>query len=275
MSGRGRRGDSRAAAGATEEPALDRLFTTPPDRFVAVRDELAREARAAGREDLAIRLKALRRPNAVTWLANALARRHRDAVERVLDEGRALREAYANGDRDAIRETTGRRRRALADAIRLGRGMGGEGGGRLDERRLADILLAASLDEAAAKRLLGGRLDREIELPAFEGLGGAPAEPRKREAPARTETAARRDTAKERARAAAEKARRRALAREAATAERAAARAEAAAERLEEKAARARERAERARARADEARSVAAERRSRLEAVEASGPKSG
>lgn len=252
------------------DPDLDVLFTTPPDRFVGVRNELARQAKDSGRVDLAIRLKALRKPNVATWLVNSLARRHRDVVELVLREGKALRDAYSLGDRDAIREATRRRHRALGDAIRVARETLRQSGGRnVDERRLAATLLGASLDENAGKRLLRGELDREIEPPAFEAMMDAAATPSKRVRPASTVTA---KQAAEARRASDEAARQsklrkskfQAVRRKMESAERAAAREEAAARKLDENATRARARAESAQASAAKSRKVADQLRAEL-----------
>ena len=50
------------------------LYVLPPVDFVAARNELVRQARAAGSREIAERLQRLRRPTRSAWLVNLLAR---------------------------------------------------------------------------------------------------------------------------------------------------------------------------------------------------------
>ena len=50
------------------------LYVLPPTDFVAARNELVRQARAAGSREIAERLQHLRRPTRSAWLVNLLAR---------------------------------------------------------------------------------------------------------------------------------------------------------------------------------------------------------
>jgi hypothetical protein len=50
------------------------MRSSPADRFVAVRNELAARVKAAGYQNLAIRLRSMKRSPMAVWLANALAR---------------------------------------------------------------------------------------------------------------------------------------------------------------------------------------------------------
>ena len=50
------------------------LYVLPPTEFVAARNELVRQARAAGSRDIAEQLQRLRRPTRSAWLVNLLAR---------------------------------------------------------------------------------------------------------------------------------------------------------------------------------------------------------
>jgi hypothetical protein len=50
------------------------LYSSPADRFVAVRNELAARVKAAGYQNLAIRLRSMKRSPVTVWLADALAR---------------------------------------------------------------------------------------------------------------------------------------------------------------------------------------------------------
>src|SRR5262249_27717005 len=148
------------------DPELDVLFSTPSDQFVAVRNELAAKAQAAGRHDLAIRLKSVKRPSMVVWLANAVAREAPQAIRSLLDAGAKLRNAYSSNDRQGIRDATEERHQALREALRHGKQILAKAGhSRGTERRLTEILMAAAMDTAQARLLLEGRLAQEIEPP--------------------------------------------------------------------------------------------------------------
>jgi hypothetical protein len=65
------------------------LCSSPADRFVAVRNELAARVKAAGYQNLAIRLRSMKRSPMAVWLANALAREAPMVIQ-------SLHEARAN-----------------------------------------------------------------------------------------------------------------------------------------------------------------------------------
>src|SRR3712207_8302046 len=68
------------------------LYVLPPTDFVAARNELVRQARAAGSREIAERLQRLRRPTRSAWLVNLLAR-DTTAMRRLSTLGRELRDA--------------------------------------------------------------------------------------------------------------------------------------------------------------------------------------
>src|SRR5204863_285097 len=75
------------------DPRLDELYREPPDGFVAARDRLAKELRAAGDGDEAARVKKLRRPTIGAWMINRVALKGREQVEEFAAASRALKEA--------------------------------------------------------------------------------------------------------------------------------------------------------------------------------------
>src|SRR4051794_41888804 len=113
------------------------LFRTPPDRFVAERDALVKELRAAGRDDDAAAVKALRKPTATVWALNQLAARESGGLAALFEAGRALRaaqsEAIAGSSSNALVEAGGARAAAggalTAATGGAARGGGGKGGG--------------------------------------------------------------------------------------------------------------------------------------------------
>src|SRR4051794_41951529 len=96
------------------------LFRTPPDRFVADRDALVKELRAAGRDDDAATVKALRKPTATVWALNQLADREPDALSAVVEAGRSVGAAPAGADVGRAADERG--------AAGEGRGRAGRGG---------------------------------------------------------------------------------------------------------------------------------------------------
>jgi hypothetical protein len=222
----------------SDRPAgsIQELYAIAPERFVAARDALAKDLKDAGRTEDAAAVKKLRRPSVVAWAVNAAAREHSDAVEALLEAGNELRRAQRKtlsvAGTDELRRATEARRiviQQLADVAL--RAVGDRGVAHRDA--IEATLTAASVDDALARRLRDGTLEREARPPAgfgavegFELLtGGAPSEEEPEESPA-----ARREAERERARVAREAERR------AATAERSAERAAEHARQLKEKA---------------------------------------
>ncbi|MGH7820043.1 MAG: hypothetical protein ACREQ9_09735, partial [Candidatus Binatia bacterium] len=132
-----------------DDADVDELFTLPPEEFTAARNRLARQAKQEGRMDLAIRLAGLRKPTAVVWIANQIARRHPDDVAQLLEAARALRQAQEGalrgGKPAAVGAETAEWRRSLNAVVRRGREIARSSGRRsFDEARLTSRLLGAA-----------------------------------------------------------------------------------------------------------------------------------
>jgi hypothetical protein len=135
----------------------DRLYGLPLAEFTRARDEAARELRTAGERAEADRVKALRKPTVAAGAVNRLVREHRDEVERFLGAAAALRDAQFSG-KDELAAARKAEREALDRLIRTG----GEA--------VRQSLLAAAVDDDAARDLLEARLDRELEPRGFGTL---------------------------------------------------------------------------------------------------------
>jgi hypothetical protein len=155
---------------------IDELYAGPPEDFVAARDQLAADLKAAGDAESAKTVKALRRPTVAAWALNQLARQRPEDVQALLDAGRDLRQAQANamagGGPEALREATARRRAATRTLVDQAGRILSEAGRGADAQRdaVAGTLDAAALDEGVGRRLVEGRLEREEAPPS--GLGG-------------------------------------------------------------------------------------------------------
>src|SRR5829696_9513997 len=92
------------------------LYVLPPADFVTARNELVRQARAAGSPDVAERLQQLRRPTRSAWLVNLLAS-DPAAMQRLSALGRELRDAQTGLVRTELRSLAEQRRQLIADLM--------------------------------------------------------------------------------------------------------------------------------------------------------------
>jgi hypothetical protein len=147
-------------------PASSRhdLFAVAPDEFVAARDELVRELRAAGDKDEAAAIKKLRRPAVPVWALNQVARSDAGVIEELRDAAAAARSAQDNvlggADADELRNALGRRREAIKAVSRAARGVVDESGrsGDAQERDIENALNAVVGSERLAAELGRGEL---------------------------------------------------------------------------------------------------------------------
>ena len=152
------------------------LYVLPPTNFVAARNELVRQARAAGSRDIAERLQHLRRPTRSAWLVNLLAR-DRNAMQRLSTLGRQLREAQTELAYPDFRHLAEQRRLLIADLLERAQAHAEEAGVRLTPTVLAEVettLQAALVDLAGALTIRNGRLVRPL---SHSGFGRRPRVP--------------------------------------------------------------------------------------------------
>ncbi len=148
---------------------VDRLYGLPPAEFIAARNAAVKELRKAGRREAAEQVKALRKPTAAAGAVNRLVREHRGEVEQFLQAAAALRDAQFSGKGDLA--AAGRRERRALERLT---GLGGEA--------VRQTLLAAAVDDQAARQVLEARLERELEPRGFGTLlAHAPSAPVKLE----------------------------------------------------------------------------------------------
>lgn len=167
----------------------DGLYDLPGEEFVAARDALAKELRAAGDRDGAAAVGKLRRPTAAAAAVNRLVRARGAGVQELFAAGDALQAAQAallagTGDRDALRTATAEVRERVAGLVADARALAGEHGGApgaaiLD--RIAETLHAAAVDADARAAVAEGRLEKELRQVGLglEGLPDPPARPAK------------------------------------------------------------------------------------------------
>lgn len=186
------------------EAVLDELYALPPSGFVARREERAAAARTARRAGDARRIHAARRPTLAAWAANLLRRSRPDEAERFLELGRALREAYAGLDPDALKELSAQRRRIVSELSRQAALLAREAGHPLSgpaQREVETTLRAVLADPEAARLWDTGRTESALTPPTGFGAEtparGAPrAERAGPQATARTSSRAETDGAR-------------------------------------------------------------------------------
>jgi hypothetical protein len=145
------------------------LYVLPPTDFVAARNELVRQARAAGSREIAERLQHLRRPTRSAWLVNLLAR-DSTAMQRLSTLGRELRDAQTELAHRELRDLAEQRRRLIADLLDRAQAHADEAGLRLTPTVLSEVeatLQAALVDLAGALTIRNGRLVRPLSHSGF------------------------------------------------------------------------------------------------------------
>jgi hypothetical protein len=140
---------------------IDDLYAAPLEDFVATRDALAKELAAAGDDDEAGRVKAIRKPTAAAWALNRLARERPELIAALTEAHAGLRSADSA---TAMRAASEARMAAIQQIID-----GSEGASEAVRRKLRSTLLATATDPAAEEALIAGRMQSELEP---GGLGG-------------------------------------------------------------------------------------------------------
>lgn len=171
----------RAGEDASRRDEAGRLLATPPARFTAERDALARALAERGDEAGAASVRKLRRPVGLAWVLNRLARERRDDVAALLAAGDRLRA----GQRRALAGHGAAELRDAEQALRTAaRGLRARAGEVLAEEgrpaspgALARIELllrvAATAPGGARDALREGTFSREPEVAGgdLSGLG--------------------------------------------------------------------------------------------------------
>jgi hypothetical protein len=172
------------------EKRLDELYREHPEGFVAARDELVKDLRAAGDREEADRVRKLRRPTVAAWLINRAALSPRARLEEFAEASRLLEDAQSRAlqgkDEGAAqwRAAAARERTAAGTVVELAERVAREAGHPASERALelaGETLRAATGDPELRERVVRGRLEREQSAAT---LGTAAVAPRRARDPA-------------------------------------------------------------------------------------------
>lgn len=155
---------------------VHRLYTTPPDRFVAIRDEAVAEARRAGDPKAAREIARLRRPTVAAWLVNLLAIRRPELVADLAQLAEALRTAQRELRGPRLRELSTQRRAVVgalvAEVRKLAAGVEeAPPAGKLPLAEVETTLNAALADTDVAEQVRSGRL---LKAATYAGFGEVP-----------------------------------------------------------------------------------------------------
>lgn len=172
---------------AALEAELDALYGAPLAEFVERRDALAKRLRIAGAAGEARRVKALRKPTAVTWAINRLhlqgggaahLRAGAGALAPLTAASAALREALRDArTAEERRAAIDARRRALESATAAVIALLEEAGTSVGPallRRVEGTLLAIAASAGGTGTPVPGRLDQELEAPGFDAILDSP-----------------------------------------------------------------------------------------------------
>jgi hypothetical protein len=152
------------------EEAASRLYAAPAGDFIATRNQLAKELKAAGDDLGSTRLKALRKPTVAAWLANLVARELPDEIDDLLALGDEFREATADLDGERLRELTPRRHKLLDQLAKSATGLSEREGQKVSAdvgQKLRETLDAALVDPAAGEAVREGRLSSALRHVGF------------------------------------------------------------------------------------------------------------
>ena len=168
---------------------LRELYTTPPAQFVAARNQLVKDRRAAKDREQAAALGKLRKPGMADWALNVVAAEHGDDVAAFLAAAATVRDAQAaaiegrDGPdvRDALRDLRERSGRVLTHGQEVLAGAGRDAAA--EAGTVAGRLAEVAGNAEASAQLAAGVLGSAVVVPeeVFAGLeaGERPA-PRRR-----------------------------------------------------------------------------------------------
>ncbi|NES26646.1 hypothetical protein GCE86_29560 [Micromonospora terminaliae] len=155
---------------------VQRLYATPPDRFVAARDAAVTEARQAGDPKGAREIGKLRRPTVAAWLVNLLAIRRPELVADLAQLAESLRAAQRDLRGGKLRELSAQRRAVVGALVAEVRKLAAAEPaappvGKLPLGEVEATLNAALSDTEVAEQVRAGRLLRSTH---YAGFGEVP-----------------------------------------------------------------------------------------------------
>lgn len=154
---------------------LDALYDLPLEAFTKARNDLAARLRNAHQAEAAAEVRGLKKPSAVAWAANRLARDDAKHVAALLEAGERLRETQqralaGKASADDVADASAAERDAIRALLALARKRLGAKATPPLLDRLSQTLRAAAVDEQARTLLERGRLTEELKAIGFGPL---------------------------------------------------------------------------------------------------------
>jgi len=184
-----------------KDDTLDELFAAPLDEFVAVRNRISSELRKAGDKEAADEVKAIKKPSAVVWALNGLAREDRAGVRALVEAADRMRKVQSGRGRTSFADAQKALNEATRKLAKRGAELLAEGDRKPSDtmvQRLDRALTAAAASSETSELLRTGRLLEEPEPVGFGGIGEVVAAPASSRTPAAKEPSARERRAAER-----------------------------------------------------------------------------
>lgn len=167
-------GDGDADADTALESALDAVYRAPRAQFVSERNAAAKALAARGLGDAAGAVKACSKPNISAWTVNQLWWTRRDAMEALIETGRAQVLEIQRGAGPAEQAATTKARRRAIDRL-LGEATeiltaAGHTATMATMRKVGTSLEALAVLTLAPNPPHPGRLSRDLQPPGFAAL---------------------------------------------------------------------------------------------------------
>jgi hypothetical protein len=157
----------------------DDLYGLPPSDFTAARDTYVAEAKTAGDRALATELAAFKRPSIAAGLVNLVALRRPEAVSRLIELGRTIRDAQGNVTPIQLRDLSAQRRTELDSVVALAGSLAAERGDPTPSRavltEVESTFAAAMADDDAADLVRRGRTLKALSYSGFGQPGDSSA----------------------------------------------------------------------------------------------------
>ncbi|MFD2421231.1 hypothetical protein [Amycolatopsis pigmentata] len=151
------------------ESVADELFSAPRERFTALRDERARQARPD--RALAKKISGLRKPTVAAWLVDQVSRTAPEEIDRLARLGESLRRAHQNLAGAELRELSHERHEVVDMLSRRAEWLARKAGYRYgdDAARQVEATFEAMVSDArAAEAVRAGRLSAALTPGASE-----------------------------------------------------------------------------------------------------------
>jgi hypothetical protein len=148
------------------------LALTPPDEFVAARNQLAKQIKADGDADTAKQVAALRRGSWTDWALNAVADADPDLAQRYVDAAGSVRQIQS-GDKGDLRQALRDLRQLTTDMTRAASEQLASRSHTPDLLELAERLSVVGGTDAASARLLSASLAADVGTVDAAGDGAA------------------------------------------------------------------------------------------------------